>query len=151
MRFWIVALRIAGSLIFAVGTVGETIRLFLPHSFHISDYHPYIVHILELAVMALLCFGAASALNTLRRMDERTRRQNAALRQLLPNSFQRRDLAPHAPTNWQEYKPRPVEPEREKDSGLQQRLAQRGRYTNVNLEDASQEFTRPIAVRRRGK
>lgn len=149
MMVWIVALRIVGVLIFLWGVCGGIIR-FMPITNVIGTFREFWATqpILESLALATLCFGAASALATLRRIDERTKRHNGALRRLMPNEYQRRDLAPHAPNNWQEFKPRPAEPLREKDSGIQQRVAQRRRYSNANLEDDAQEFTRPITIRR---
>jgi hypothetical protein len=88
-------------------------------------------NILQSGALTALCLAVASGLGRLEEIDNRTLKHSAALRRLLPpgqKSLQDDELAPHAPQNWTEFKPRPFDPEHEKDTGYDKRLAQRWRY-----------------------
>jgi hypothetical protein len=127
MRFWANTLRVLGFTLF-VWTVANQSWWALGM---LGAEEPIIRNILESAVTAALCFGAAAALIKLESLDDRISRQNAAIRRLMPQSARKPiddDLAPVAPQNWTNYKQRALDPEREKDSAYEQRLARRWRY-----------------------
>lgn len=122
MNFWIATLRMTGLGLLGLVVAGTAILLTNLQTFTLSSAYTFILTIVIGLAVALICLGTAVALDTLRTIEQRTVRR----RQLPPND-NRRDLAPHAPTNWVEFKKRPVDPEREKDAGYYQRLARRRR------------------------
>jgi hypothetical protein len=121
MSFWSITLRI-------------TATIYLVYTFA-SDPS----NIAQSVMIALLCFAVAAGLDRLAQLDDRTRQHSAALRRLLPGRKSTTDdeLAPHAPTGWAQFKKRPLDPEREKDSGYDQRLARRWRYIERPTKNAS--------------
>jgi hypothetical protein len=128
MLFWIIALRVAGSAYF-IWTIAAQPWSSLGMGTSIEN--AIVSSIFQSAVVAVVCYGLAAGLTRLEQLDERTEKHSLALRRLLPpgkKSPQDHDLAPHAPQNWQEFKPRPLDPEREKDASFEQRLARRWRY-----------------------
>jgi hypothetical protein len=123
MLFWISALRSLGAVYFVWTITTQPWSAFGMENAIVSS-------ILQSAVVAVLCFAVAAGLVRLEQLDERTEKHSIALRRLLPNSRKSTDadLAPHAPKNWREFKARPLDPDREKDAGLEQRFARRWRY-----------------------
>lgn len=129
MRFWALILRILGLVWFGWIVITNFKWLIDPYSVIGLDARGVAVeNILQAAVTAALCFGVASGLDKLTEIEGRVSRQNAVMQHSKPELpvSKKRDLAPVAPANWQEFKPRPPEPE--KDPGYEQRMAQRGRY-----------------------
>ncbi len=127
MLFWSITLRAIGTVYFVWTTAAQVYGL--NHTWGTRD--TFITTILQSAVLAALCFGLAAGLHHLERLDERTTRHSTALKLLLPPSRRKSydsDLAPEAPRNWVEFKPRPFDPTRDKDSGYEQRMARRWRY-----------------------
>lgn len=149
MALWIATLRMTGLTLLGLTAAGTFLLVSSLATRSIADNFSYVLMLAGTFALALMSLSVAAGLHTLRDIDQRTRRQNGALRMLLPRQYKAPDLAPHAPTNWTEYKQRPVEPERERDQGFAHRFAQRHRYTDVNLEDESQQLTRPMIFRRR--
>lgn len=138
MRFWAFILRLLGSVSFIWTLASQSWWVFGTGTTLGAD-RTILTNILESAVLAALCFAGAAALIRLEQIDERTSRQNAALKRLLPSNGKRPtddSLAPTAPQNWREFTPRPHDPERETDSEYEQRLARRWRYrvkpTNIH-------------------
>lgn len=107
---WIALLRGTGTVLLLIGVGGAVLRILALD--RLDAIYPSLTDLLHHLVLALLCFSAASVLKTLRRLDERTARQNAALRRLMTDPSdkfplnERRpiDLAPVAP-DWPELKP----------------------------------------------
>lgn len=123
MRFWAQALRILGALWFVWTIINQLRQLFGGTNVIGGAGWWLISGLLQAAVFSGLCFGVASGLESLARMDERISRRST-----LPDKKPpvRRSIAPVAPQNWKEFNPRP--PESEKDTLYEQRLAQRWRY-----------------------
>lgn len=113
MPFWSITLRIVGAVYILWTIIDQPSTL--PQSI----------------VMAVICFAVAAGLDRLDQLDERSRQHSAALRRLLPSgrkSTTNDELAPHAPRGWVQFRPRPVDVEREKDPAYDQRLARRWRH-----------------------
>lgn len=157
MAIWTVLLRAVGTMVLLFGMGGGIFRLLAFNSviYSAQDAYPFIMDILYSLAFTLLCFGAATALNVLRKLENRAARQTAVLRHLMQPSDKfplaeavqytvRRDIAPHAPTGWQDFRPRPPEPER--DSGYDQRLARRARYIPKDLGQ-TRPVPKPVHVR----
>lgn len=150
MALWIATLRMTGLSLFGLTTVGAFLLVSSLPTRSLADNFAYGLMLTGTVALALLSISVAAGLHTLRDIDQRTRRHNAALRALLPKQHQQYqpppDLAPHAPTNWREFKPRPLDPAREKDEGYEQRMARRGRYTHKVVDDGLEYETRPNVV-----
>lgn len=104
MTVWIIVLRGAGMLIFLMGVVGvvyNQLRLPLPGDFWwlISNVWTPMI---DRLILALLCFGVASGLSHLRRIDNRTRKHSWLFRRVfhpvsLDDTGEHRSVAPDAP------------------------------------------------------
>jgi hypothetical protein len=164
MTKWILLLRVAGTSVLLWNIIGGLIQA-ATSRFAFDVYYRGQVFI-ETAALALLCFGAAQALKTLQQIDQRTARQNAALRRLLPNTTrpsaniptpynlnaasyanqrtQRLDLAPTAP-HWKDILPRDAPPPR--DEGYKQRLARRAREVPPEPPTQARPVPQPFYIR----
>lgn len=159
-------------MVLVFGIAWTVVSMLLPIQAVTATYvMPYIVDMLEYIALAALCFGSASGLKTLQQINHRTAQQNAALRRMLsqnipqppipnyatstprypippPPSYKdlstarRIDLAPHAPTNWNDYKPHPVV-----NIAHAKKLARRGRLGAV--EDARDMFAERLKQKRK--
>lgn len=99
MTFWIIALRVSGSLLFLVGVVGgvsNALNLQVFEDFWWTTYHVWLP-VIEDLVLSMLCFGAAAALRQIRQTDQRIARATAARRRPAQSQMQALNLAPHAP------------------------------------------------------
>lgn len=104
MRFWIVTLRLIGILLTMWLLIG-IVRVvgFIP-LYRFSDaWYGDAAALLERLALAAICFGAASLLNSQRRMEARIASATSRRRAASPQPQYREDLAPIAP----DWKPLP--------------------------------------------
>ncbi|MBK8024226.1 MAG: hypothetical protein IPK19_23020 [Chloroflexi bacterium] len=83
MRFWILLLRLTGLLLIGFGVVGQTYFYTISRLSANGLFIAFVGDVLAALALALLCFGGASGLVHLRRLELRNDQQRAALKVLV--------------------------------------------------------------------